>query len=132
MKKIFNNKIFRYIFFAITSFIIDMLLFQLIDLFLEKVIDYEAIIVATILARICSSIYNYFMTSRFVFKIHSHKTFYKYFLTVIINMFLSTIIVYTINRFFIDTYASIIKLVVDGIIFIINYLINNNLVFKKN
>ena len=44
----------KYILVSVTSFIVDIVLFQVFNLLLDKIINYEAIIIATILARILS------------------------------------------------------------------------------
>lgn len=130
IKHLIKKNFTKYILVSITSFVVDIVLFQVFNLLLDKVIDYEAIIIATIFARILSSLYNYHFSSHLVFKKYSSIIFKRYLLLVIINMFTSSIIVYLINKHFIDTYAVIIKLVVDTIIFIINYLIQKKVIFK--
>lgn len=120
----------KYILVSITSFMVDVFLFQVFNFFLGKIIEYEAIIIATILARILSSLYNYHFSSHLVFKRYSSIIFKRYLLLVIINMFTSSIIVYLINKHCINIYVVIIKLIVDTIIFIANYLIQKIIIFK--
>lgn len=130
IKHLIKKNFTKYILVSITSFVVDIVLFQVFNILLDKIFNYEAIIIATILARILSSLYNYHFSSHLVFKKYSSIIFKRYLLLVIINMFTSSIIVYLINKHFIDTYAVIIKLVVDAIIFIINYLIQKKVIFK--
>ena len=53
----------KYIFSAGTSFILDQGLFRLFLIFLKKMIGDASIFVATVLARIISSFYNYYCCS---------------------------------------------------------------------
>lgn len=130
IKHLIKKNFTKYIFVSITSFVVDIALFQVFNFFLAKIIEYEAIIISTILARILSSLYNYYFSSHLVFKKYNSVIFKRYFLLVIINMFSSSFLVYLINKHFIDTYAVIIKLVVDAVIFIVNYLIQKKVIFK--
>lgn len=75
-----NNKeeiirIIKYIFSAGSSFVLDLVLFTIINYGLLKlsVKETTAIYLATILARIMSSIYNYMINSRIVFQNKSKK-----------------------------------------------------------
>lgn len=124
------NNFFKYVLVAISSFIIDQLLFNIFNFSLDKLIGLEAIIMATILARILSSLYNYYLSSRKIFKNYSKKILLKYYLLVVFNMFLSSIIVYLINKFIIPDYVSIVKIVVDFLIFILNYFISKRVIYR--
>ena len=96
-----------------SSFFIDLLLFTVFNALFSKFLGYEAIIIATILARILSSFYNFVINSKFVFKKYSKKMLIQYYILVIIQMCLSSALVYLINRFLLDTFATIIKFFVD-------------------
>lgn len=91
---------------------------------------YEAIIVATILARILSSLYNFVLNSKVVFKQYSRRMFFKYYVLVVIQMVVSSILVYFINRFLVNMFATVIKFFVDIGLFVINYFVQKKLVFK--
>lgn len=129
IKSFFKNTFFKYIIISITSFIIDVLLFTIFNYFLENIFKYESVLIATIIARIMSSLYNYFCNAKFVFNKHNYKTFIKYYELVIVQMIISAIVVYLINRFLFNT-ATIIKIFVDTVIFVINYVIQKKVVFK--
>ena len=55
---------------------------------------------------------------------------FKYYILVIIQMFVSSVMVYVINKYLVDTFAVIIKFFVDIILFIINYFIQKVVIFK--
>ena len=84
-------RIIKYIFSSGTSFIIDLLLFTLFQWILQKMnmTVVSSILLATILSRILSSLYNYLMNSRFVFNNKDIKTIISYYILVIIQMFMS-------------------------------------------
>jgi len=130
IKRLVKKNFIKYIVISIFSFLIDIILFQIFNSVLSIFINYEAIILSTIIARILSSLFNYHFNSHLVFKRYSNIIFKNYLLLVIINMFTSSILVYLINKHYTDIYAVIIKLIVDGIIFVVNYLIQKKLIFK--
>ena len=125
-----NKTFFTYLLSAGSSFFIDLLLFTIFNIILSNFLGYEAIFIATILARILSSLYNFAINSKFVFKKYSKKMLIEYYFLVIIQMLLSSLFVYLINRFLFYTFSTIIKFFVDIILFIINYFIQKLIIFK--
>lgn len=131
MNLIKKNKTFlTYVFSAGSSFILDLLLFTLFNYLFAFYIGYEAIIVATILARVLSSLYNFAINAKYVFQKYSKMMLLKYYILVVIQMFVSSFAVYIINKFIVDTIAVFIKIFVDIILFIINYFIQKGVVFR--
>lgn len=131
MNLIKRNKIFFvYVLSAGSSFFIDLLLFTIFNALFSKFLGYGSIIVATILARVLSSLYNFLINSKYVFKKYSRKMLIEYYVLVVIQMLLSSTLVYLINRFLFDTFATVIKFFVDIILFIINYFIQKLIIFK--
>lgn len=116
----------KYILASITSFVIDILLFSILVYIPVK----NNILVATIIARIISSLYNFIINSKLVFKKCSKTSIFKYIFLVIIQMFASGISVTIIEKH-LKISATIIKICVDTIIFIINFIIQREWVFKK-
>ena len=100
-------KIIKYIFSSGSSFFIDILLFTIFNYFFNN------ILISTIIARIISSLYNYFINSRLVFKNYTKSSIIKYYCLVIIQMFVSAFLVSMFSN-----------------IFIINYFIQKEVVFK--
>jgi len=114
----------KYIFSSGTSFLLDLLLFSIFNFFIDN------IILATVMARVLSSLYNYFMNSRIVFKNYTKSSIYKYYLLVVIQMFISAFLVSGISLVFKNINDTIIKFFVDIIIFIVNYFIQKEVIFK--
>lgn len=126
-----TQKIIKYIFSSGTSFVIDLLLFTIFNYLLKNIFHIETIILATIFARIVSSLYNYLINSRFVFKHYSKNSIIQYYILVIIQMMISAISVYLINKLFISLNVTVVKFFIDIIIFIVNYIIQRNIIFKS-
>ena len=122
--------IFKYLISATSSFLIDIGLFTLINFLLSFLGDIS-IIIATVIARIISSLYNFFVNSRIVFKKYNKKSIYQYYSLVIIQMIISALSVYMLNKVFLNISDSIIKIIIDTLIFIINYYIQKKIIFKN-
>lgn len=114
----------KYIFSSGTSFLLDLILFTIFNYFIKN------ILISTILARVLSSLYNYFMNSRLVFKSYSRSSIYKYYLLVIIQMFVSAFLVNGLSSLFVEINDTIIKFFVDIVIFVVNYFVQKEVIFK--
>jgi len=115
----------KYFFVAISSFILDIILFCA---FIGVLRISSKILAATILARIISSVYNYIINSNLIFKDMSLKTLAKYYILAIIQMFVSGCFV-TYLYSLLNISVIFIKVVVDFIIWIINIIIQRKYVF---
>lgn len=120
-------RIIKYLFSAGSSFILDNVLFNIFLFFIGSSVF--SIYLCTTLSRIISSIYNYFINSRIVFKNKDKKTIIGYFILVVVQMFISATLVSLIDKF-IGGNTGIIKIIVDIIIFIVNYIIQKEVIFK--
>lgn len=125
----------KYIFSAGTSFILDQGLFRLFLVFLKKMIGDASIFVATVLARIISSFYNYLVNRNAVFKTDKKgmdsTTFVKYFALVVIQMGVSSSLVF-IGYKILEIDETLIKIPVDVFLFMINYFIQKKFIFNEN
>ena len=120
-------RIIKYLFSAGSSFILDNVLFNIFIFFIGPGVI--SIYICTTLARIISSIYNYFINSRVVFKNKDRKTIIGYFILVMVQMIVSATLVSLIDKY-ISIATGIIKLVVDIVIFVVNYIIQKEVIFK--
>lgn len=130
MKKLFSKyqTIITYILFSSLSFIVDIVSFSSILFFLK-----DKIMISSYLARAISSIFNYIVNKNIVFKNNEKKnikSMIMYFLLVIVNITISGTLVKKIY-FFIHYNATFIKVVIDSLIFIINYFLQKYVIFKK-
>lgn len=125
----------KYIFSAGISFILDLVLFTFFSKLLGLAIGDISIIVGTILARIISSLVNYFLNKNKVFehgkdKAMDKETLIKYYILVVIQMGVSAFAVWIIHDV-INIEATFIKIFVDIIIFVVNYFVQKIFIFKK-
>lgn len=130
MKKLFSKyqTIITYILFSSLSFIVDIVSFSVILFFLK-----DKIMISSYLARTISSIFNYIVNKNIVFKNNEKKnikSMIMYFLLVIVNITISGTLVKKIY-FFIHYNATFIKIIIDSLIFIINYFLQKYVIFKK-
>lgn len=130
MKKLFSKyqTIITYILFSSLSFIVDIVSFSVILFFLK-----DKIMISSYLARTISSVFNYIVNKNIVFKNNEKKnikSMIMYFLLVIVNITISGTLVKKIY-FFIHYNATLIKIVIDSLIFIINYFLQKYVIFKK-
>ena len=120
----------NYLISAIICFVIDIALFN-IFLSLLPIMPYY-LIIAALLARFASSLVNYYLNKYFVFKYEKKgfKAIFKYFILVIINITISSILVLCIYNI-LNINVTIIKIIIDILIFISNYLIQKFWIFNK-
>jgi len=124
----------KYIMSSGICFFIDIVLFTIFNGILKNVVSFS-IVIATVLARIISSILNYVINKEKVFNYSNNKrdieSLIKYFLLVIIQMFVSSFAVLNIYRITLGN-ETIIKFFVDIIIFIINFFVQKVFIFNNN
>ena len=122
----------KYIISSLSSFIVDILLFTLFVSLLPKINlkGITEIVIATILARIISATYNFIINSKVVFKNQNQNSIIKYFILCIVQMFISAFAVSELYKV-LNMDSTLIKVIVDTVIFIINFVIQREWVFKK-
>ena len=119
-----GKRIFAFMFSSISAFVLDYLIYWLLD----KVIMLPWVWLCSALARICSSIYNYFVNKNLVFKhISDRSTLIKYFalsaFVLVANAALADLFSYVMP-------STISRLPGDVLFFIINYYAQRDFVFK--
>ena len=124
---------FKYLIGAISSFVIDILLFYLFCTIFKPFTSLFYITIATVLARIISSIYNYTINNKIVFKSREkvHVTAPKYLILLVTQMFVSSFTVTLFSKIFVSISETLIKTIVDAILFIVNYMIQKKFIFRK-
>lgn len=122
----------KYIISSLSSFIVDILLFTLFVKILPEINlkGITEIFIATIIARIISATYNFIINSKVVFKNQNKNSIIKYFILCIIQMFISAFAVSELFKV-LNMDSTLIKVIVDTIIFLINFVIQREWVFKK-
>lgn len=120
-----GKRIFAFLFSSISAFVLDYAIYWL----LVSVVLIPWVWLCSALARICSSIYNYFVNKNLVFKhISDRTTLIKYFalclFVLIANAALADLLSYVMP-------SSISRLPGDVLFFIINYYAQRDFVFKS-
>lgn len=124
--------IITYLVSSLLSFVVDLLAFSIVLYFLRDKFS-ESILISSYIARSISSIFNYVVNKKLVFKNNvkkNFKAFIEYFVLVIINITISGTLVTKIYKY-IHYNATIIKALVDGLIFIVNYFLQKYVIFKN-
>ena len=117
---------FKYILAATSSFLLDIILFTI---FYKMLNSKDSAFIATVMARVLSSMYNFIINSKLVFKHMNKLSFIKYVLLVIVQMFVSAFSVNYLSKI-VDINVVIIKLIIDIIIFMVNFIVQRELIFK--
>lgn len=130
--KLLLGNFFKYIWVSLLSFLLDISFFELLVLGLRKHFSVYYILLATIGARVGSSIVNYVLNRKMVFRSREQvkKTLFKYYLLVAVQMFASGILVGCLHRIF--PCAEVVwKVLVDTVLFVVNYHVQQNFIFIK-
>lgn len=122
----------KYIIASVSSFALDILLYAFLVSLLPKIKwgGITEIVIATIIARLISAAYNFAVNAKVVFKSKSRSSLIKYLILCVVQMFISAFAVSELYNL-LHINSTLIKIVVDTIIFIINFVIQREWVFKK-
>lgn len=121
----------KYIIVSLFSFIIDYALFCFLIGILPYTYDKQKIAAATVIARVCSSLFNYAANKNIVFKNNdNYKTLIYYYILCITQMFCSALLVLVFNNFNILP-VQVSKIIVDIFLFLISFQIQQKIIFKK-
>lgn len=120
----------KYILVSLSSSVIDILLFSLFLMVYSKIGILKPIVVATITARILSSLCNYFINAKLVFKKMNKWSIFKYFVLVFVQMWVSAFSVSLLCKYLLVN-AVVLKIIVDTLIFIVNFIIQREFIFNK-
>lgn len=122
----------RFAIVSVLSFLIDIGLFAVFNAVLRPLLPNSFIIVATIGSRLLSSIFNYLMNRKIVFRSDAKAlpSLIKYYSLAVVQMSLSAGLVYSI---FLATEANavLIKVLVDSFLFLASFLIQRVWVFAQ-
>lgn len=114
---------------SVASFVADIILFAILTYFLVHLFPDSFIIVSTVGARVLSSLLNYTINRVAVFQSQSKGSIIKYFILSIIIMITSAVTVHFIYGL-IGSSEITIKIIVDGLLFLISYISQKKWVFK--
>lgn len=129
--RVFGKIFLKYVCSSVSACFVDLLCFVVFCYFFREKNHQFYIVVATVLARIISAIYNYVINYKIVFysKETIKKSALKYFVLAIVQMCLSAFLV-TIGVSILPMISEVvIKVIVDSILFFISYHIQQKHVF---
>ena len=131
--KILGKKFLKFIFSSLSSFVVDIILFYLFVLLFKDSYPALYVTIATVSARVISAVYNYLINYKFVFKSKASRStsLTKYALLAIIQMSLSAGIVSLIVFLIPNCWETLVKAIVDTILFLISYSIQQRFVFSS-
>lgn len=132
--KILGVKFIKYMFASISSFVVDILLFTLLCHVLRNFVPEAYLIqVATVCARLVSATYNYIINYTVVFKSRAGKgtALLKYAALAFVQMQASAWSVAGIARLLPMIPVTIIKCIVDTLLFLLSYTIQQRFVFAS-
>lgn len=130
-KLIFGSFI-KYMFVSLSSFVLDYGLFCLLSAVLIGAVDATRVWVATVVARVISSLYNYFMNRNVVFKSERDvkQTIIRYYALAIVQMCCSAGLVLAATRG-LHWPSPVIKPIVDTLLFLLSYQIQSRWIFRE-
>lgn len=123
----------RYSISGLLSFVIDITLFSLLVKVIFQAMPVEwALLYGTVLARICSSLFNYTLNRNVTFKNHENvrKTMLKYYTLCALQAFLSWLLV-TVMFSKLQWDTTILKMIVDAILFFFSFQVQRTWVFRE-
>ncbi len=125
---------------SLSSFLIDIALFWLLGYLLRPIVPGHVVILGvslltalrTVISRLVSSLYNFFMNKHQVFKSDSKSpaVLVRYYLLCVVQLILSTLGVNYLLGFI--PYATVRKCIIDTILFLISFQIQREWVFQKD
>ena len=123
---------FRYLISAVSSFLLDVVIFTLLVMALKGIFPSHYILIATVAARVCSSLFNYIANKTLVFKARTKEgSAARYYLLAIAQMAASAFLVTKIFSLIPGAGETIIKIVVDTILFFLSFYVQRKWVFKS-
>lgn len=131
--KLIFGTFFKYSLSSLSAAVIDLALFQLLLLCVGGVSPDAGILIATVGARICSSLVNYYMNRTLVFsaKKSGGRTFLKYYVLCAVQMLCSAGLVALLCRL-IPLPELVAKLIVDVVLFCVSFQIQRVYIFADN
>lgn len=129
--KLLFSTFFKFSIASLSSFIIDIAIFQFVIMLLAGFDASVKIICATVIARIFSSLYNFYVNRNIVFrsKEKTASSMIKYYLLVVIQMAASASLVYALFGI-LQIPETIVKILVDTLLFLISFGIQKRFIFK--
>ncbi|WP_100407475.1 bifunctional glycosyltransferase family 2/GtrA family protein [Bacillus solitudinis] len=123
----------KFLISSLLSFIVDIALFALFVFIFKAFMPVGFILLATVLARLLSSLFNFVINRKVVFKSYNNvkKRLVMYGALALILMAASAFGVHTVYHA-IGSHEVLIKIVIDSILFLLSFYIQRNWVFNQS
>ena len=131
MAQLFGS-FFKYMISASASFIVDISIFHFIILLSSDVLPAQRILIATVFSRVISSLFNFVLNKKFVFdnKEKMNGVIFKYYALALIQLIISWMSVTALFNY-LSWNETLIKILVDTLLFFVSFKIQKRYVFKQ-
>ena len=130
----FSATALKYVLSSLASWVIDNLIFNLLDIFLVMFTISLRLLLSTVVARTISSVFNFTMNRKHVFKSDKDvkAAAVRYYILWFCQMAVSYLLVFLFTKMFMlgTTAVGITKIIVDVVLFVVSYNIQKRWVFK--
>lgn len=127
--------IIRFFLSSICSFLLDYGIFNLLNILLKKLAKSPRLLIATVIARVISSLFNYTLNRKAVFRSDAplKQTLLRYYILCVLQMFASYGLVFLLTLPFGESkwVVALLKLLVDTILYFISFRIQQDWVFRS-
>lgn len=122
---------FKYIFASLLSFLVDIGIFTVL-MMVFKGLNFGTVVIASVLARIVSSIVNFTLNRNLVFQQGRPSSAVKYFILVVVQIMLSSYLVTFFGQLWQAIPISVVKIIVDSVLFFVSYFVQKRFIFRNN
>lgn len=133
-KYTFSPTALKYVLSSLASWVIDNLIFNLLEIFLVMITISLRLLVSTVVARVLSSIFNFTMNQKHVFKSDKDvkSAAIRYYILWFGQMCVSYLLVFIFTKLLVlgSGLVAVTKIIVDLVLFVISYNIQKRWVFK--
>uniref|UniRef100_UPI0025D0257D GtrA family protein n=1 Tax=uncultured Streptococcus sp. TaxID=83427 RepID=UPI0025D0257D len=97
-----------------------------------KGLNFGTVVIASVLARIVSSIVNFTLNRNLVFQQGRPSSAVKYFILVVVQIMLSSYLVTFFGQLWQAIPISVVKIIVDRVLFFVSYFVQKRFIFRNN
>ncbi len=130
--KILFGTFFKFLLTSLSSFVVDILVFRLMLAIFAGVGEELKITMATAIARVISSVYNFLMNKNIVFLKEGEmvRSALGYYTLCVLQMLTSAGLVILVHKI-LPIHETYVKIIVDSCLFVISYQIQKRIVFRR-
>lgn len=124
--------LFKYLWASLASMVIDVGTFGISMLIFAFCPSWLAVLISTVTSRILSSLFNFFVNHKLVFKSkeRKHSTVWRYYILCVVQLAASYVGVFAVTEY-LNMPSLIAKLLVDMLLFVVSFQVQREWVFAK-